>query len=192
MEPSKKHIITLGGLPGSGKSTVKRILAERLGYKTFSTGDFTRDLALSKGMTLEAFNELVATDKSLDLLIDEELLRIEREDDKYVIDSHLAFHFVQSGFSVYLDIPLETAIARVYGDRGSHVRIKAGDTAETLEEVARKTTKRIDNHRDRYVRHYNVDPYIKEQYEYIADSEHQNPEEVSAAILVAYENWLKN
>ncbi len=190
MSPQKKHIISLGGLPGSGKSTVKRILAERLGYKTFSTGDFVRDLAVKHGMTLEAFNELCATDKSFDLLIDEELIRIEHEDDNYVIDSHLAFHFVPSGLSVYLDIPVETSIDRIFGDRDSHIRIKAGDIANTREEIARKTMKRIDNHRDRYMRHYNVDPYIKDQYEYIADALNQNPEQVSASILVAYEDWL--
>ncbi len=190
MATQKKHIITLGGLPGSGKSTVKRILAERLGYKTFSTGDFTRELAFSKGMTLEAFNELVATDKSLDLLIDEELLRIEREDDKYVIDSHLGFHFVPSGFGVYLDIPLETAITRVFKDSSAHIRVQSGDVATTLEAATQKTMKRIDNHRERYVRHYNVDPYIKEQYEYVANALDQDPEQVSAAILVAFEDWL--
>jgi CMP/dCMP kinase len=190
MHQSKKHVITLGGYPGSGKSTIKRLLAERLHYKTFSTGDFTRELALKRGMTLEAFNELVATDKSLDLLIDEELIRIENEDDNYVIDSHLAFHFVPKGFSVYLDISLDTAAKRVFGDRDAVIRIQSGDTTTTLEEAKAKTWKRISNHRERYMRHYAVDPYIPEQYDFVVSAEEETPEQITASILVAYEDWL--
>ncbi len=190
MNLPKKHIITLGGFPGSGKSTVKRLLAERLGYKTFSTGDFTRDLAHQRGVTLEAFNEMVTKSKELDMLIDEELIRIEQNDDMYVIDSHLGYHFVPSGFGVYLDITIDTAVSRIYGDRTSHIRIKSGDVTETLEEARVKTEKRIDNHRERYMRHYGIDPYQPDAYDYVVNSENQTPDDITATILVAYEGWL--
>jgi cytidylate kinase len=186
----KKHVITLGGFPGSGKSTVKRLLGERLGYKTFSTGDFARNLAHERGLTLEEFNELVATSKELDLLIDEELMRIEREDDEYVIDSHLGYHFVPSGFGVYLDITLDTAALRIYGDRDSHTRIKTGDITHTLEEAREKAEKRILNHQERYLRHYGINPYVCDQYDCVVNSEDQTPEQIADAILVAYEGWL--
>lgn len=97
-ENMKKHIITLGGLPGSGKSTIKRILADMLDYQTFSTGDFVRDMAYERNLSLEEFNELIRHDKTLDLLIDDRLKHIETEEDNFIIDSHLAFHFVPSGF----------------------------------------------------------------------------------------------
>jgi CMP/dCMP kinase len=191
MNPPKKHIITLGGFPGSGKSTVKRLLADRLGYKTFSTGDFTRNLAHERGLTLEEFNELVSTSKELDLLIDKELIRIEAEENNYVIDSHLGYHFVPSGFGVYLDITLDTAVSRIYGDKDSLVRIKSGDVTKTLEEAHVKTQKRIDNHRERYMRHYGIDPYQPEAYDYVVNSENQTPDGITATILVAYEGWLR-
>jgi CMP/dCMP kinase len=191
MERVRKHIITLGGYPGSGKSTVKRILGERLGYRTFSTGDFARNLAHARGLTLEEFNDLVSQTKELDLLIDEELLRIEREGDEYVIDSHLGYHFVPSGFRVFLDISLDTAAKRIYGDRDSVSRIKSGDVTHTLEEAREKAQRRIDNHRERYMRHYGIDPYESSQYDCIVSSENASPEEIAAMILVAYEGWLR-
>lgn len=190
MSTAKKHIITLGGLPGSGKSTVKKILAERLGYKTFSTGDFVRDTAVERGLTLEEFNDMVAESKDLDLLIDAELERIESTEDNYVIDSHLAFHFVPSGFSVFLQISLDESARRIFNDREAPSRIKAGDTMETLEEAKRRTKKRIDNHQDRYMRHYGIDPYIPTQYDLTVNSENFTPEEIAKNIEEAFQHWI--
>lgn len=187
----KKHIITLGGYPGSGKTTIRHLLAERLGYKVFSTGHFARKLAEERGMTLEAFNELAASSIEVDHLIDAELERIEQEEDNFVIDSHLAFHFVPSAFSVYLDISLETAAARVFGDRDSDIRKRSGDVTETLEEARIKTEKRIRNHEDRYMRHYTLSPYKKEQYIFVIQSEEKTPQEITDAILIAYDAWLR-
>ncbi len=186
----KKHIITLGGYPGSGKSTVRTILAERLGYRKFSTGDFVRELAARGGLTLEAFNEMVSESKETDLMIDAELMRIEREENNYIVDSHLAFHFIPSGFSVFLNISLETSAERVFNDKHSELRIKAGEVAETLEEALLKTQKRIKNHEERYCKHYGVDPYIPSQFAFVIDTEYLTPEEVSEEILKAYERWL--
>jgi predicted cytidylate kinase len=186
----KKHIIILGGYPGSGKSTVRGILAEKLGFKKFSTGDFARSIAVEMGMTLEQFNEMVAKTKEFDERIDAELIRIEKEEDNYIVDSHLAFHFIPSGFSVYLDISLETSALRVFNDKHAHVRVQSGDTMETLEEAMEKTKKRILNHEERYLRHYGVDPYISSQYSHIIDSEKYNQEEIADQIIEAYTAWI--
>ncbi len=188
--PQKKHIITLGGYPGSGKSTAKRVLAEKLGYRTFSTGDYVREMAIARGMTLEAFNELVAGSKEIEEAIDAKLKHIENSEDNYVIDSHLAFHFIPSAFSVFLDITLETAAKRIFGDRDADIRVRSGDIMETLDEAMERTQRRIDNHRDRYSRHYGVDPYVRTQYDYVVNSELLTPEESMEEILIAYEAWL--
>lgn len=188
---TKKHIVVLGGYPGSGKSTVKRLLAEQLGYKTFSTGDYVRELATKRGMTLEEFNEAIAQSKDMDLLIDAKLEHIEAEEDHYVIDSHLAFYFVPSGFSVYLDISLETSAERVYADRTATVRVKSGDSMTSLEEARERTHKRIENHRDRYWRHYGIDPYIPTQYNFVINSEILSPKLITEKIQTEFTQWLK-
>ena len=187
---AKRHIIILGGYPGSGKSTVRGLLAKRLGYTMFSTGDFVRSLAHERGMTLEEFNEKVAGDKDLDLLIDAELEHIERDGDYYVVDSHLAFHFIPSGFSVYLSISPEVAAQRIFNDRHSEMRQKTGDVMDTIEESRLRTQKRIENHRERYMRHYGIDPYVPENYNFIADSETHSPDELVELIIPAFESWL--
>jgi cytidylate kinase len=187
----KKHIIVLGGLPGSGKSTVKEVLAESLGYSTFSTGDFARKLAIDRGLTLEAFNELVATTKDLDLLIDAELERIEAEEDNMVIDSHLAFHFVPSAFSVFLDLPLEESASRIFNDKDSAMRQASGDTMETYDEALERTTRRVENHKKRYMEHYGIDPYDQSKFDFVVDTLNCEPTSVAEAIINAYTTWVQ-
>ena len=186
----KKHIITLGGLPGSGKSTVKRILAQKFGYNTFSTGDFVRDMAAERNMTLEEFNDLVAHDKSLDEMIDERLEQIESEENEYIIDSHLAFHFVPSAFSVFLNISPEKSAERIFNDASAPSRIKSGDIMSTYEEALERTQRRIANHEDRYMRHYGINPYHKEKYLFTIDTENKTAEEVAEEVAQAYSTWL--
>ncbi len=186
----KKHIITLGGLPGSGKSTVKRLLADKLGYATFSTGDFVRDMAFERNLTLEEFNELVKHDKTLDLLIDERLERIEAEEDCYIIDSHLAFHFVPSAFSVFLSISPEQSAERIFNDAQSPTRIKSGDVMLSLEEAYTRTQKRIQNHLDRYGKHYGINPYNETQYRLVIDTEAKAPDVVADIIYTEFLSWI--
>jgi cytidylate kinase len=186
----KRHIITLGGLPGSGKSTIKQLLAERLGYKMFSTGDFVRELAIDRNMTLEEFNDVVFHDKSIDELIDERLTHIETTEDHYIIDSHLAYHFVPSGFSVFLNISKEESARRILNDAQSPKRKKSGETMDTYAEALARTEKRVQNHIGRYLKHYGINPYIPTQYKLILDSEKLDPESVASAIVHAYKKWL--
>lgn len=186
----KKDIITLGGLPGSGKSSVKRILSEKLGYRSFSTGDFARELAGQHGMTIEDFNEKVAGEKSLDEEIDKELNRIEAEDNEMILDSHLAYHFVPSGFNVFLEVSLEVSAERIFNDKQSEIRQKSGDVMETYDEALARTKKRIDNHNVRYMSHYGVSPYTdKDQYDLIINTEDKNPQQVAELVLNAYNRW---
>mgnify|MGYP006318758363 FL=1 len=186
----KKRIITLGGLPGSGKSTVKRMIAEKLGYTMLSTGDFVRDMAHARNLTLEEFNDLIIHDKTLDEEIDSRLTKIEGDGDRYVVDSHLAFHFIPSGFAVLLTVSLETSAERIFNDSSSPSRIKSGDIMKTLDEARERTARRIKNHVDRYKLHYGVDPYQPEAYDFVINTEQYDPEEVARRVVEAYKAWL--
>jgi CMP/dCMP kinase len=187
---SKKHIITLGGLPGSGKSTVKRLLVETLNYQSFSTGDFARSLAVGRGLSLEEFNELVTKDKSLDLHIDEEQTRIGLEEDEYIIDSILGFHFIPNSFKIHLSVPLEVSAKRIFGDKNSTLRVASHDSPDTYEETLEKTRRRIENHKGRYFNHYGVHIYDEKNFDLVIDTTSKTPQEVAETILSGYKTWL--
>ena len=186
----KKDIIVLGGYPGSGKSTVRKILAEKLGYQSFSAEDFSRKLAEDRGMSIEELNEYIATKgEELDHLIDEEQQRIEKEENEYVVDAHIGFHFIPSGFKVFLMIPIETSAERIFADRDAEVRVKSGDSMGSYEEALERTKKRIENHKMRYKKHYGINVYDVSQFDLVIDNSDMEAEEVATEIIAAFEKW---
>ena len=64
-------IIALSGMPGSGKSTVAKQLAEKLGWPRYYIGGLRREAARKRGMTLEEYNKLGETDPATDKEVDE-------------------------------------------------------------------------------------------------------------------------
>ena len=186
---AKKSLITLGGLPGSGKSTVRRILIEKFGYATFSTGDMMRSIAADRGMTLEELNHESSRNKDIDLLIDEKMIEIEKVGDHMIVDSILGYHFVPSAFHVFLSISLEESARRILSDRNAHTRVQSGDIYETLEEAEAHIKVRIHNHQERYKKHYGLDPYNTDQYDLVVDTGKYTPAEVANIVIDAYEKW---
>ncbi|MCA9367971.1 AAA family ATPase [Candidatus Kaiserbacteria bacterium] len=187
----KKHIITLGGLPGAGKSTVRKLLAEALGYQTFYTGGFARQLAEERGVSLEDLNEQIVNDKSLDEIIDAEQSRINAEEDNYVVDAHIGFHFIPNSFKVFLTVPIEVSAERIFKDATSEIRQRSGDSMQSYEEAFVRTQKRIDNHTLRYKKHYGIDVYDPSQFDLVIDTSHLTPAQVVAQILTAYRTWVE-
>ncbi len=55
--------ITVGGLAGTGTSTLSRRLAERLGLPYVYTGGLFREEAARRGLTLDEFSQLTRRDE---------------------------------------------------------------------------------------------------------------------------------
>ena len=58
--------ITISGPPGSGKTTVGRLLAQRLGCEFVSTGTVFREMAAERGLSLAEFGEMAEHDHEID------------------------------------------------------------------------------------------------------------------------------
>lgn len=122
-------LITISGVPGSGKTTVAKLLAERLGLPHVYAGDLYRREARRRGLTLEAFNDLCERDHSIDRTLDDQMAARARQGD-VVLEGRLAG---------YLAAQNKLPALKVWLDAGDEVRARrvaqreASDWREVLD-----------------------------------------------------------
>ncbi len=186
----KKHIITISGKPGSGKSSTADKVAELLSYTRHSSGEMVRTLLRKKGMTLEEYNAQAQDDHDLDALVDSKL-RALRDLNDIVVDSRLGFYWIPESFKVYLDLDLSLATARIYKDTVTNSR-RSGEGAATLDVVAKMVEKRVRDERSRFTALYNVDPYNTSHFDLVIDTSRHSPQTVALTVFDTYKQWLES
>jgi cytidylate kinase len=190
MHIEKKHIITIAGKPGSGKSTASKALADKLGYAHFSSGDYFRSLSKERGVTVLEANlsgEKGAAD--LDELVDQRLRDINANEDQMSIDSRTAWHWIPSSYKVYLDLDLFTAAQRVLG-KMTPERIEVEHIPNDPDEYAHQLQQRLDSEARRYQKFYDINPYDTTNYDLVVDTKTNSPEQVLDIIYKGYQDWL--
>ncbi len=93
----KKKIITIAGLPGSGKSSTAKGVAVALGYEHFSSGDLFRKIAAERGLTIEEINLVAEKQKEIDHQVDERLVEIGKDYVYGIVYRRRAAHVLCAG-----------------------------------------------------------------------------------------------
>lgn len=187
--PLKKHIITIAGRPGSGKSSTARRLALQLGYQHFSSGDLFRALANELGVDVLQANLSAEENAEIDHKVDGRLQEIGQHDDKLVIDSRTAWHWIPGSFKVFLDLDLQVAAERILHEKDK-ARMQNEHVHEDVEEYARLLQRRLDSETRRYQTLYKIDPYDMTNYDLVIDTKAHGLDEVVAAVLQNYDQWV--
>ena len=187
---NKKEIITLSGFPGSGKSSTADMVAKKLGFKRFSSGDFMRQVAIDRGISLNELSVLAENDSKVDEDIDN-AVRMAGENEKIVIDSRLAFHWIPNSFKVYLILPLEIAKERISSNLKTNSFRKESEGEMNVEDIYKKIVSRLDSERKRYKELYNIDHTDKSNFDLVIDTNKNNLEEVVDIIVSEYKKWLE-
>lgn len=186
----RKHIITISGKPGSGKSSTADKVAEMLGYERYSSGDIVRAYLAKHHITLKQYNDRARNDHSYDTAVDESLRDL-REKDDVVIDSRLGFYWIPESFKVYLDLDMDVATARIYKDVVSNLsRSQAGEGGSSLADVTRQVHGRMEQERARFKRLYNIDPFSTQHFDLIIDTSRHSPQTVALTVFDTYRRWL--
>ena len=133
----KKEIITIAGTLGSGKSSTGKMVAEKLGFKHFSSGDFFRQVGLELGLSVNETNKEAETNPKIDELTDQKL-RDMNNAEKIVIDSRTAYHWIPESFKVYLDLPPEIAKDRILNSIKENKLRELSEQASSAEEIFNK------------------------------------------------------
>lgn len=184
----KKHIITLAGPPGSGKTTASKKLARQLDYDFFYSGDLFREIVKERGYELQEGNLAAEQEKEIDFQVDERLKQIGASQDNLVIDSRMAWHWMPFSFKVYLDLDLEVAAQRIINEM-SEARLKHEHVPEDPKKYAAILQQRLDSETRRYKTLYDADPYNKANYDLVVDTTNTPPDHVAGKILEAYHAW---
>lgn len=186
----KKHIITISGKPGSGKSTTSKRLSANLGYQHFSSGDLFRTIGKERGIDVLATNLVAEQEKEIDHLVDKKLQDLGSTSDNLVIDSRMAWHWMPYSYRVYLNLDLETAARRIISN-AEQARLDAEHIPEDPKEYAKQLQNRLDSESKRYLNLYNVNPYDLNNYDLVIDTEKYSIDEVQKMISDGFNNWLE-
>lgn len=186
----KKHIITIAGKPGSGKSTASKAVATTLGYKHFSSGDFFRAVGKERGIDVFQTNLVAEQEKEIDFLVDQKLRDLGSAEDNVVIDSRMAWHWMPYSFKVYLDLDLVIAAERILSTLDD-ARMEVEDIPETPQAYAERLQGRLDSEIRRYDNLYQANPYDVSNYDLVIDTAANNPQQVQELILHGFKNWIE-
>lgn len=107
--------ITIGGLAGTGKGTVGKLLAEHLGYEFRSAGEYFRDIAEEKGILPSRLEELSEDDSQYDIRIDGTTKEYGESRNHFIFDGRVAWKFIPDSVKILLVCNKDTRIRRVAG-----------------------------------------------------------------------------
>jgi len=177
-------IITISGMPGSGKSTVGKILAERLGYKFYSMGDLRGKMAMDRGMTIDELNELGRDEDWTDREADEYQIELAKKEDNFVIDGRVSFYFIPSSFKIFLTADLSEASRRVFQNQRPDE-----EKVNTVQELEKRMRNRIKQDDFRYKKYYDVDFQNQSNFDLVLDTTKSNIEGTVDKIMQGVVGW---
>lgn len=170
-------IITISGLPGSGKSTVARIVASELNLAHHSGGEFMRKEAEDRDISLIELGKLAEEDRSIDEELDQWQMHLGRTEDYFVIDSRLGFHFIPNSIKIFLKADKEIIAKRVFAeDVRQENNISEKSTLEKLNQ-------REESEKKRYKEYYDLDYTNESNYELVIDTTNISAQEAADKII---------
>ncbi|MCX6715149.1 MAG: cytidylate kinase family protein [Candidatus Uhrbacteria bacterium] len=175
-------IITITGLPGSGKTTVVKQLSQILGVPWYSVGNLRGKMAEERGMTIDEFNALGETEAFTDKEVDDYQAKLGASAESFVIDGRLSWHFIPNSFKVFLDVDPDIGAQRIYSasQKGERDDEKA---YTSVDEVKHHIHERVASDVRRYKKYYGIDFLDKSNYDLVLDTTNLTIEEKARIIL---------
>lgn len=167
--------ITMSGVVGAGKTTVSRILEDRLNLDYKSIGVIQEEIANRRGVTFNELSEIAKADKS----VDEEIDRRQRgmnDGDNFVMDSRLGFFYIPNSYKIYLKVEMEEAARRIYNSNRTRQKYSS------FEDCLRGEKKRVEDEVIRY-RNKGIELQDETQFDLVIDTTNISAEEVADKIL---------
>lgn len=167
--------ITIFWLAWSWKSTVWKLLTDKLWYRFMSSWNIMREWATDLRMSIYEFEDKIAkNDDSFDIKLDQKVAEFWKENNDFIFESRLAWYFIPDSFKIYMKCETQERYKRI--QKREQI---------SLEDVLEKTKKREDELIERYGKIY---PHItfppkEENFDFVIDVTSITPEQISEEIL---------
>ena len=179
-----KNIIVMSGDIGSGKSSVAAELKQLTGFDIIGTGTIQRAIAAKRGLTTLELNKISQTDRSIDDEIDSYVVETGKTQDRLILDSRLAWHFIPTAFKVFLAVDPVVGAERVFN------AARNDENNPSLEVTLANNLKRQTIEDQRFHQLYNVNFRKYGNYDLIIDTSYASPAAIAAKIKDCFEAWL--
>lgn len=172
-----QRIITISGTPGSGKSTVAKALCKKFKAKRVYVGQYMRELARHKNMTLAELNYLAQSDPSIDIKADKETAKRARHlAKKYpaVVEGRVQFHFLPESTKIFIKANVTEAAKRIWKDLKNAKKNKERNEAKVknIGELKKQILIRKKSELLRYKKYYHLNHYLLKHYDFVLDTSH--------------------
>lgn len=171
MTPALHRFLAISGDLGSGKSTVTKLLATALGWRSMSTGEMQRSIAASRNLTTLELNHLSEQDFSVDEAVDAALKDLSQGDDRVIFDSRMAWLFVAGAYSIHVTVRPDVGDGRLLKRSDQET-----ERYSTSAEAQSQRLSRANSERERFRTFYNVDIQKLRNYRVVVDSTTATPE----------------
>jgi len=175
-------IITVSGLPGTGTTTVSKILQKRTGMEFVSSGEIFRGIAAGLGLSLEEFGKLAENNVSYDHQIDDRQKELSKVKDNLIMEGRLAGHMSLEAppskkvLRILLKAPLDVRVRRV---------MQRENSTSSFKFELDKTKTREESESVRYKTYYGIEMADMSIYDLVIDSSKFDPETIVDIILKA-------
>jgi cytidylate kinase len=137
--------ITISGLPGSGTTTVARMLASQLDYRLISAGEIFRELARKKNYSLEQFSKIAEKDSEIDTYIDRMQKEMAEKEENVVVEGRLSGWMIEDAFKVF-----------IFADHNARFSRIARRESKDINQARDETLRREEYERRRYRKFYGI------------------------------------
>ena len=166
-------IITIGGLAGTGTTTLAEVLSERLDIPYISAGFIFREMAAEHGMTVLEFSEFAEGNDDIDKEIDKRQAEKAKQAENLIIEGRLSAFFVDNAdLKICLITPFDVRSKRI-----AQREEKSVDVAKE-EIITREKSEAL-----RYKEIHNIDISNMEIYDLIVNTDSFDPQSISEIII---------